>query len=76
LREKGETIRIEHLLALIARLKQICNFDPDTGESAKVVAMRDRLAALSEQGHRTLLFMRISITLELTLVIPILGKLL
>lgn len=56
LREKGETIRIEHILALITRLKQICNFDPDTGESAKVVDMRDRLAVLSEQGHRALLF--------------------
>ena len=56
LREKGETIRIEHVLALITRLKQICNFDPDTGESAKVADMRDRLAVLSEQGHRALLF--------------------
>jgi SNF2 family DNA or RNA helicase len=56
LREKGETIRIEHVLALITRLKQICNFDPDTGESAKAVDMRDRLAVLSEQGHRALLF--------------------
>lgn len=56
LREKGETIRIEHVLALITRLKQICNFDPDTGESAKVADIHDRLAVLREQGHRALLF--------------------
>ncbi|MHB1126402.1 MAG: SNF2-related protein [Bacillota bacterium] len=56
LREKGETIHIEHVLALITRLKQICNFDPDTGESAKVADIRDRLMVLSEEGHRALLF--------------------
>lgn len=56
LREKGEMIRIEHVLALITRLKQICNFDPDTGESAKVADIRDRLMVLSEEGHRALLF--------------------
>lgn len=56
LREKGETIKVEHVLALITRLKQICNFDPDTGESAKVADIRDRLMVLSEQGHRALLF--------------------
>jgi len=56
LRAKGVTVRIEHVLALIARLKQICNFDPDTGESAKVADMRDRLAVLTEQGHRVLMF--------------------
>ncbi len=56
LREKGETIRIEHVLALITRLKQICNFDPNTGESAKVADIRERLTALGEAGHRALLF--------------------
>jgi len=56
LREKGETIKVEHVLALITRLKQICNFDPDTGESAKAADIRDRLAVLGEEGHRALLF--------------------
>lgn len=56
LREKGVTVRIEHVLALITRLKQVCNFDPDTGESAKIADMRDRLAVLTEQGHRALMF--------------------
>lgn len=28
-------VTVQHVLALIQRLKQVCNFDPDTGESAK-----------------------------------------
>lgn len=56
LRERGETIQVEHVLALITRLKQICNFDPETGESAKAADIRDRLTVLSEEGHRALLF--------------------
>src|SRR5205814_893882 len=35
LNEKGETITVTHVFALINRLRQICNFDPTTGASAK-----------------------------------------
>jgi SNF2 family DNA or RNA helicase len=56
LRELGQTIRIEHVLELITRLKQICNADPETGESAKFLDIRERMATLSEEGHRALLF--------------------
>jgi SNF2 family DNA or RNA helicase len=56
LRELGRTIRIEHILELITRLKQICNADPETGESAKFVDIRERMATLCEEGHRALLF--------------------
>lgn len=56
LRELGQTVRIEHVLALITRLKQICNADPETGESAKFQDIRERMTILSEEGHRALLF--------------------
>ncbi len=56
LREKGASVRVQHVLELITRLKQICNFDPQTGESAKMSNIRERLTALAEQGHRALLF--------------------
>jgi SNF2 family DNA or RNA helicase len=56
LREQGERLRIESVLALITRLKQICNFDPVSGQSAKLADMRERLATLSSEGHRALVF--------------------
>lgn len=56
LRESGEAVRIESVLELIIRLKQICNFCPTSGRSAKLEDMRDRLATLDAEGHRALVF--------------------
>jgi SNF2 family DNA or RNA helicase len=56
LRERGETIRIEHVLELITRLKQICNFCPTSRQSAKLEDMRDRLDTLTSEGHRAIVF--------------------
>ena len=56
LRARGETIRIQHILELITRLKQICNIDPVSDESAKLADVRERLHVLDEEGHRALLF--------------------
>jgi SNF2 family DNA or RNA helicase len=56
LRELGPTRRIAHVLELITRLKQICNFCPETGESAKLADLADRLETLSDEGHRALVF--------------------
>jgi SNF2 family DNA or RNA helicase len=56
LREMGQTIRIENVLELILRLKQICNFCPVTGESSKLDDVGDRLATLVAEGHRALVF--------------------
>ncbi len=41
LTEMGDSATIQHVFELILRLKQICNFDPATGESSKL----ERLAA-------------------------------
>lgn len=56
LRARGAAIRIEHILELIMRLKQLCNADPVSGESAKLEDIRERLQVLNEEGHRALLF--------------------
>ncbi len=56
LRERGERVRIENVLALITRLKQICNFEPASGESTKLADLRDRLSTLGAEGHRALVF--------------------
>jgi SNF2 family DNA or RNA helicase len=56
LRNRGETIRIQHVLELITRLKQICNSCPSTGKSAKLDDLRERMATLVAEGHRALIF--------------------
>jgi SNF2 family DNA or RNA helicase len=56
LREQGEDVRIENVLELILRLKQICNFCPATGRSAKLDDLIERLQTLTAEGHRALVF--------------------
>ena len=56
LRSLGTEVGVRHVLELITRLKQICNADPRTGESSKLEDIRDRLARLSAQGHKALVF--------------------
>jgi SNF2 family DNA or RNA helicase len=52
----GTELRINHVLELILRLKQICNFCPETGSSAKLADLRERLAEISAIGARALVF--------------------
>lgn len=56
LKSLGAEVRVQHVLELITRLKQICNFDPVTGESSKLDDIRQRLAQLTGQGHKALVF--------------------
>ena len=56
LREQGTSVRVENVLELIVRLKQVCNVDPGSGRSAKLDDLADRLATLVAEGHRALIF--------------------
>jgi SNF2 family DNA or RNA helicase len=56
LRERGASVRVENVLDLLVKLKQICNFDPSSGESAKMDDLRQRLATLRLEGQRALVF--------------------
>jgi SNF2 family DNA or RNA helicase len=56
LRARGDTVRIQNVLELIGRLKQLCNADPVSGQSAKLADLGERLATLVAQGHRALVF--------------------
>ena len=56
LKSLGAQVRVQHVLELITRLKQICNADPETGHSSKLKDIRDRLGQLVAQGHRALVF--------------------
>jgi SNF2 family DNA or RNA helicase len=56
LREMGPDLPITCVLELIIRLKQICNRDPLSGQSAKIEDLRDRMSDLSAEGNRALIF--------------------
>lgn len=56
LRTLGSQIDVRNVLDLIGRLRQICNFCPRTGESSKLIDLRERLAVLAAEGHKALVF--------------------
>ena len=56
LRSLGRDVRVQHVLELISRLKQICNADPETGESSKFEDIRQRMETLAAGGNRAILF--------------------
>jgi hypothetical protein len=45
-----------HILALFNELKKICNRDPNTGKSAKMEWLMDKLPEISELGDKVLIF--------------------
>ncbi len=53
---KGEQVTIQHILALITRLKQICNYDIETNESSKLDYLSEELEELTGQGDKALVF--------------------
>jgi len=56
LQSRGERVSITHVLSLITRLKQICNFCPESGKSAKLADLKERIAVLRAEKHRMLVF--------------------
>jgi superfamily II DNA or RNA helicase len=56
LNEKGDSITVTHVFALINSLRQICNFDPATGESGKVELLLEELEEILENDRKALIF--------------------
>ncbi len=56
LNSKGDTITVTHVFALINKLRQICNFDPVSGVSAKLERLLEDLEEISESGRKALIF--------------------
>jgi SNF2 family DNA or RNA helicase len=52
----GDTITVQHVFQLVMRLKQICNFDPLTGESAKLEQLLTDMEEIADSGHKALVF--------------------
>ena len=56
LTQAAGSVTIVHVLELISRLKQLCNFDPGSGESGKLADIRERMHTLVADGQRALVF--------------------
>jgi SNF2 family DNA or RNA helicase len=54
--EMGESISIQHVFELVLRLKQITNFDPLTGESAKLERLEADMEEIAACGGKAILF--------------------
>ena len=52
----GESATIQHVFELVLRLKQICNFDPATGESAKFERLAADLEEVAASGRKAIVF--------------------
>ncbi|MCE9566610.1 MAG: DEAD/DEAH box helicase [Planctomycetes bacterium] len=56
LNDLGDTITVQHVFQLVMRLKQICNFDPRTGESAKMERLLADMEEVAESGQKAIIF--------------------
>ncbi len=63
--KSGTDVTVQHVLALITRLKQICNFDPHSGESVKADWVLSHLDEICEGGNKVLLFSQYVETLKI-----------
>jgi SNF2 family DNA or RNA helicase len=52
----GDTIRVQHVFELVMRLKQICNFDPATGQSVKLDQLVADMQEVAESGRKAIVF--------------------
>jgi SNF2 family DNA or RNA helicase len=56
LNELGATITVQHVFELVLRLKQICNFDPATGQSAKLDQLLVDMQEVADSGRKAIIF--------------------
>ena len=56
LSQLGAEITIQHVFELVLRLKQICNFDPVTGASAKLERLQADLEEVATSGRKAIVF--------------------
>lgn len=56
LNDLGDSISVQHVFELVLRLKQITNFDPLTGESAKLERLVADMEEIAASGGKAILF--------------------
>jgi SNF2 family DNA or RNA helicase len=52
----GREVTIQHVFELVLRLKQICNFDPATGDSSKFERLAADLDEVAASGRKAIVF--------------------
>ncbi len=52
----GDTLTVQHVFQLVMRLKQICNFDPLTGSSAKLEQLLADMEEVVASGRKAIVF--------------------
>ena len=62
--QRRGSIGVASMLALLTRLKQICNFDPTTGDSSKWDALQGLLESIEDDGGKVLVFSQYVETLK------------
>jgi SNF2 family DNA or RNA helicase len=60
----GQQVTIQHVFELVLRLKQICNFDPATGASAKLDRLEADLEECAASGRKAIVFSQWVDTIE------------
>ncbi len=56
LNELGDQLDIKHVFELVLRLKQICNFDPVTGNSSKIDRLVADMEEVAASGQKAIVF--------------------
>lgn len=64
LNEMGDSISIQHVFELVMRLKQITNWDPLTGESAKFDRLEADMEEVAASGGKAILFSQWTKTID------------
>ncbi len=64
LTEMGHEATIQHVFELVLRLKQICNFDPASGESSKFERLAADLDEVAASGRKAIIFSQWVSTLD------------
>jgi SNF2 family DNA or RNA helicase len=64
LSKMGASATVTHVFELILRLKQICNFDPATGESSKIDRLIADMEEIAASGKKAIVFSQWVATLE------------
>jgi SNF2 family DNA or RNA helicase len=64
LNEMGDQATVQHVFELVLRLKQITNFDPLTGDSAKFERLAADMEEISASGGKAILFSQWTKTID------------
>ncbi len=64
LNEMGDQATVQHVFELVLRLKQITNYDPLTGESAKYERLAADMEEISASGGKAILFSQWTKTID------------